>query len=120
MPKRRWTAEEKMQIVLAGLMPEASIAAIRREHKVSQSQFYPPSGSLSAGRGAFLKGGKAALQNGPSGREQELERKLREAQVPSGCYSTYCVFRDCAENYAFLIPFSEGGHRGASTGKTIK
>lgn len=53
MPKRQWTAEEKMQIVLAGLMPEANIAAICREHQISQSQFY-------RWRDAFLKGGKAA------------------------------------------------------------
>jgi transposase-like protein len=37
MPKRQWTAEEKMQIVLAGLMPEANIAAICREHQIPQS-----------------------------------------------------------------------------------
>jgi transposase-like protein len=59
-----------MQIVLAGLMTEANIAAICREQQISQSQFY-------RWRDAFLKGGKAALQNGPSSREQELERKLR-------------------------------------------
>jgi transposase-like protein len=31
MPKRQWTAEQKMQIVLAGLIPEANIAAQARE-----------------------------------------------------------------------------------------
>ncbi|MEW6226590.1 MAG: transposase [Bacillota bacterium] len=76
-PKRQWTAEEKMQIVLAGLMPEANIAAICREHQISRSQFY-------RWRDAFLKGGRAALQNGPSSREQELERKLCE--VGRGCH----------------------------------
>jgi transposase-like protein len=77
MPKRQWTAEEKMQIILAGLIPEANIAAICREYQISQSQFY-------RWRDTFLKGGKAALQNGPSSREQELERKLREAQAKIG------------------------------------
>ena len=28
MPKRQWTAEQKMQIVLAGLLPEAKVVAI--------------------------------------------------------------------------------------------
>lgn len=77
MPKRQWTAEEKMQIVLAGLMPEVNIAAICREHQISQSLFY-------RWRDAFLKGGKAALQNGPSSRRQELECKLRDAQAKIG------------------------------------
>ncbi|MFZ5626935.1 MAG: transposase [Bacillota bacterium] len=77
MPKHRWTVEEKLQIVLAGLMPEANIAAICREHQLSQSLFY-------RWRDAFLKGGTAALQNGPSTREQELEKKLREAQAKIG------------------------------------
>ncbi|MEW6574497.1 MAG: hypothetical protein AB1374_12800 [Bacillota bacterium] len=31
----------------------------------------------------------------------------RSCRCPSYCYSTYCVFRECAENYAFLIPYSE-------------
>ncbi len=47
MPKRRWTAEQKMQIVLAGLLPEANIAVQAREHQISQSQFYRMSGMLS-------------------------------------------------------------------------
>jgi len=35
MRKRRWTAEEKLEIVLEGLKERKSVAEICREHQIS-------------------------------------------------------------------------------------
>ena len=38
--RRAWSATEKFQIVLEGLVPKANIAQICRTHGISSSQFY--------------------------------------------------------------------------------
>jgi len=57
MKQRRWTAEEKMAIVLEGIKGVKSVADICREHKISQALYY-------RWRDKFLEGGKKALTNG--------------------------------------------------------
>jgi len=59
MRKRRWTAEEKLEIVLEGLKERKSVAEICREHQISQTLYY-------RWRDKFLEGGKKALVNGAS------------------------------------------------------
>ena len=39
MKLRKWTAEEKMAIVLEGIKGQRSVADICREHKINQSAF---------------------------------------------------------------------------------
>ena len=57
MKQRKWSAEEKMAIVLEGLKGVKSVAEICREHKISQALYY-------RWRDKFLDGGKKALVNG--------------------------------------------------------
>lgn len=57
MKPRKWTAEEKLAIVLEGLKEKRSISDICREHKISQTLYYK-------WRDKFLEAGKRGLQNG--------------------------------------------------------
>ena len=57
MKPRRWTVEEKLEIVVEGLKEKKPIAEICREHKISQTLYY-------RWRDKFLEGGKNALGNG--------------------------------------------------------
>ncbi len=57
MKARKWTAEEKLEIVLEGLREKKPVAEICREHQMSQTLYY-------RWRDKFLEGGKRALVNG--------------------------------------------------------
>ena len=59
MKPRKWTADEKLAIVIEGLKEKKSIAEICREHQISESLYY-------RWRDKFLEGGKKALVNGVS------------------------------------------------------
>ena len=37
---RKWSAEQKLQIVLEGMQPDANIAEICRQHSISSTLFY--------------------------------------------------------------------------------
>lgn len=70
MKQRKWTVEEKLAIVLAGLKEKMSVAEVCREHKISQTLYY-------RWRDKFLEGGKRALVNGASddsGYRAEIEK----------------------------------------------
>lgn len=70
MKQRRWTADEKLAIVLEGLKEERSVADICREHKISQTLYY-------RWRDKFLEGGKKGLINNvadDNGYKAEIER----------------------------------------------
>ena len=56
MKQRKWTAEEKLAIVLEGLKEKRSVADICREHKISQTLYY-------RWRDKFLESGKKGLIN---------------------------------------------------------
>ena len=57
MKQRKWTADEKLAIVMEGIKEKKSVAEICREHQISQSQYYK-------WRDRFYEGGKKALGNG--------------------------------------------------------
>lgn len=59
MKQRRWTAEEKVAIVMEGLKERRAVADICREHKISQTLYY-------RWRDKFLEGGRKSLVNGVS------------------------------------------------------
>ncbi|MCX7822544.1 MAG: transposase [Syntrophobacterales bacterium] len=59
MKQSKWTAEEKMAIVLEGIKGSKSVAELFREHNISQALYYRL-------RDKFLEGGKSALVNGSS------------------------------------------------------
>ena len=62
MKQRKWSAEEKLAIVLEGVKGKRTVADICREHQISQALFY-------RWRDKFLEGGKRALSNGVSGED---------------------------------------------------
>ena len=74
MQRRRFSAVQKMSIVLMPLKGERPIAEICREHQISQSQYY-------RWRDRFLEGGKNALVYGaPSKKEAMLKSEVDKLQ----------------------------------------
>ncbi len=59
MKQRKWTAEEKLGIVMEGLKERRSVSEICREHQISQTLYY-------RWRDKFLEAGKRGLVNGVS------------------------------------------------------
>src|SRR6266498_3292667 len=51
---RSWTAQQKIEIVLAGLRGDRSVKDVCREHEISDTLFY-------SWRDKLLEGGRAAL-----------------------------------------------------------
>ncbi len=56
MAKKKWSAEQKQQIVLAGLRNEMSVAELCRRHRVSDVMYYK-------WRKTFLDSGLEGLKN---------------------------------------------------------
>ena len=70
MKQRKWTAEEKVAIVLEGLRGQKTIAEICREHQITQASYY-------RWRDKFLEGGTKALTSRSSteaGHQAEIEK----------------------------------------------
>jgi len=72
MKQRKWSAEEKLAIVLEGVKGKRTVADICREHQISQALFY-------RWRDKFLEGGKRALSNGVSG-ENAYKAEIEKLQ----------------------------------------
>jgi len=70
MSRRKFSPEEKLVIVLAGLKENANIAEICRNHGISQTLFY-------RWKDSFLEGGKASLDN----RAGKKENKVLQARI---------------------------------------
>jgi transposase len=75
---RSWTAQQKIEIVLAGLRGDRSVKDVCREHEISDTLYY-------SWRDKLLGGGREALagkdeRNG----EKELRRKIRELERALG------------------------------------
>ena len=75
---RSWTAQQKIEIVLAGLRGDRSVREVCREHAISETLYY-------GWRDKLLEGGRELLagrdeRNG----EKELRRKIRELERALG------------------------------------
>jgi transposase len=75
---RTWTVQQKLEIVLAGLRGEMSIAEVCREHQISETLFY-------TWREKLLEGGAERL----SGKEErtelvELRKRVRDLERTLG------------------------------------
>lgn len=72
MQARKWSAEEKLAIVLEGLKEKQTVAEICRTHQISQTLYYK-------WRDQFLEGGKQALVNGKTN-AQTLYAEIEKLQ----------------------------------------
>src|SRR5207247_6097663 len=75
---RSWTAQQKLEIVLAGLRGDRSVREVCREHAISETLYY-------GWRDQLLEAGRERLagkeeRNG----EKELRRKIRELERALG------------------------------------
>jgi len=83
MKRRKWSADEKLAIVLMGIKGEKSVAQICREHHISQVQYYK-------WREKFLEGGKNALAFGAANKkEAQLKAEIEKLQKIIGKQTVY-------------------------------
>ena len=75
---RSWTAQQKLEIVLAGLRGDRTVREVCREHEIAETLYY-------SWRDKLLEGGREALA-GKEERagEKELRRKIRELERALG------------------------------------
>ena len=75
---RTFTAQQKIEIVLAGMRADRSIKDVCREHEIAEALYY-------SWREKLLEGGKAALvgKEERSG-EKQLKRKIAELERTLG------------------------------------
>ena len=75
---RTWTAQQKVEIVLAGLRGDRSVKEVCRDHEIAETLYY-------TWREKLLEGGRGALA-GKEERtgEKELRRKIRELERALG------------------------------------
>ena len=70
---RNWTAQQKIEIVLAGLRGDRSVREVCREHAISETLYY-------SWREKLLEGGREALA-GKEERQGERDLRRRIAQL---------------------------------------
>src|SRR5438094_699770 len=75
---RSWTAQQKIEIVLAGLRGDRSVKEVCREHAISETLYY-------GWREKLLGGGREALAGKEERQgERELRRKVAELERALG------------------------------------
>ncbi len=70
---RKFTAQQKLEIVLAGLQADRSVREVCREHEIAETLYY-------GWRDKLLEGGKSELA-GKEERQGERELRHRVAQL---------------------------------------
>ena len=70
---RSWTAQQKLEIVLAGLRGDRSVREVCREHRISETLYY-------GWRDKLIEAGREALA-GKEERQGERELKQRISQL---------------------------------------
>jgi transposase len=75
---RKFTAQQKLEIVLAGLRGDRSVRDVCREHEIAETLYY-------SWRDKILESGKAAL-TGKDERagEKEMQKRIRELERALG------------------------------------
>ena len=75
---RSWTAQRKLEIVLAGLRGDRSVREVCREHAISETLYY-------GWRDKLFEAGREALA-GKEGRqgERELKKRVRDLERALG------------------------------------
>ena len=75
---RKFTAQQKLEIVLAGLRGETAVRDVCREHEIAETLYY-------SWRDKLLEGGKAQLQGKDERQgEKELKKRIRELERTLG------------------------------------
>ncbi|MBH8605506.1 transposase [Thermoactinomyces sp. CICC 10522] len=74
MKRRKWTPEEKMNIVLAGLKGDVSIAELCRQHNISQTLYY-------RWKDTFIQRGLEGLAG-----KQSLDKEREQLQAKTAEY----------------------------------
>jgi len=75
---RKFTAQQKLEIVLAGLRGDRSVREVCREHGIAETLYY-------GWRDKLLEGGKAQLQGKDERQgEKELKKRIRELERTLG------------------------------------
>jgi transposase len=75
---RTWTAQQKIEIVLAGMRGDRTIKEVCRDHQIAETLYY-------GWRDKLLEGGLAALAGKEErGGERELRRKIAELERALG------------------------------------
>jgi transposase len=74
---RSWTAQRKIEIVLAGLRGDRTVKDVCREHEISDTLFY-------SWRDKLLEGGREALAGKEERGDRELRQKIRELERALG------------------------------------
>jgi transposase-like protein len=76
--RKQRTAQQKLEIVIAGMRGDRSVRDVCREHDVSEALYY-------SWRDKILEGGKAALSGKDERQaEKELRRKIGELERALG------------------------------------
>lgn len=70
--RRRWPAEEKLRIVLAGLDPNVEVSELCRREEISPTQYYNWKKTLASSAGHIFNRGSEK----PSKKEERLEADL--------------------------------------------
>lgn len=75
---RTFSAQQKIEIVLAGVRGDRSIKEVCRDHEIAETLYY-------SWRDKLLEGGRAALAGKEErGGEKELKRRIRELERALG------------------------------------
>ena len=75
---RTFTAQQKIEIVLAGLRGDRTIKEVCRDHEIAETLYY-------SWRDKLLEGGRTALAGKEErGGEKELRRRIRELERALG------------------------------------
>lgn len=91
---RTWTVQQKLEIVLAGLRGEKSVAEVCREHQISETLYYGWREKLLEGGAERLSGKEertelAELRKRVRDLEQTLGRKTYELEILGNGFRTW-------------------------------
>lgn len=78
MKRRKWTNQQKLQIVLEGMGNKVALAQLCNEHQISQAQYYQWRDKL------LKEGGKVFERGGSEGEEERLRKQIHKLKAIIG------------------------------------